>query len=180
MQTKLRMVSLLIVACLLWTCPMSAATRKAESQQVTRNSRPRYVGIASWYGRQHQGRRMANGKTFDRRKLTAACWWFPLGTVIRVVNLENGKSVVVTITDRGPNHRLNRVLDLSEVAAEQLDYVGRGLTRVFFSPVVTLETQQAELDVHWTQLPSNEASGVYERGEVIESRGKRLLVFPDR
>jgi len=123
---------------------------------------------------------MANGKTFDRRKLTAACWWFPLGTVIRVVNLENGKSVVVTITDRGPNHRLNRVLDLSEVAAEQLDYVGRGLTRVFFSPVVTLETQQAELDVHWTQLPSNEASGVYERGEVIESRGKRLLVFPDR
>ena len=165
MQTKLRMVSSLIVTCLLWTCPMSAATRKAKSQQATRNSGPRYVGIASWYGRQHQGRRMANGKRFDRRKLTAACWWFPLGTVIRVVNLENGKSVVVTITDRGPNHRLNRVLDLSEAAAEQLDYVGRGLTRVFFSPVVTLETQQAELDVHWTQPPSNEASGVYERGQ---------------
>jgi|GEM_PF-1211622 len=164
-QTRLRLASLLIVACLLWTCPMSAATRKADSQQVTRDSRTRYVGVASWYGRQHQGRTMANGKAFDRRKLTTACWSFPLGTVIRVVNLENGNSVVVTITDRGPNHRLNRVLDLSEAAAEQLDYLGQGLTRVFFSPVVKLETQQAELDVHWTQPPSNEASGVYERGQ---------------
>lgn len=157
MQTKLRMVSLLIVACLLWTCPTSAATRKAGSQRATRDSRPRYVGLASWYGRPHQGRKMANGQRFDRHKLSAACWWFPLGTEIRVVNLENNKSVVVTITDRGPNRRLNRVLDLAEAAAEQLDYVNRGLTRVFFSPVVTQETQHAEIVAQWILPSSNEA-----------------------
>ncbi len=91
---------------------------------------------------------MANGQKFDRYKLTAACWCFPLGTVIRVVNLDNGKSVVVTITDRGPNLRLHRVLDLSEAAAKQLDYIARGLTPVFFSPAVAVETQPAQLDAH--------------------------------
>jgi len=100
---------------------------------------------------------MANGQRFDRHKLSAACWWFPLGTEIRVVNLENNKSVVVTITDRGPNRRLNRVLDLAEAAAEQLDYVNRGLTRVFFSPVVTQETQHAEIAAQWILPSSNEA-----------------------
>jgi rare lipoprotein A len=161
MQTKLRMLSLLIVACLLWTCPTSAAPRKAESQQPTRDSKPRYVGVASWYGRQHQGRKMANGQRFDRHRFSAACWWFPLGTVIRVVNLENSKSVVVTITDRGPNHRLNRVLDLAEAAAEQLDYLNRGLVRVFFSPVVTAETQHAEIEAQWIPPSLNEASRAY-------------------
>ena len=174
MQTKLRMVSLLIVACLLWTCPMSAATGQAESQRVSRNSRPHYVGIASWYGSQHQGRLMANGKKFDRRKLTAACWWFPLGTVIRVVNLENGRSVVVTITDRGPNERLNRILDLSEAAAERLDYVHRGLTRVFFSAVVKQEAHQAALRARLTRPLSKEASGMYERIAEGPTAGKEM------
>lgn len=155
-QTKLRMVSSAIVACLLWTCPISPAARQAESQRVSRYSRPHYVGTASWYGSQHQGKLMANGKPFDRRRLTAACWWFPLGTAIRVVNLENGKSVVVTITDRGPNERLNRILDLSEAAAQRLDYVDHGLTRVFFSAVVKEETRPAALRARLTPPHSNE------------------------
>jgi rare lipoprotein A len=89
---------------------------------------------------------MANGKRFDRHKLTAASWYFPLGTTIRVVNVKNGESVVVTITDRGPNLRLNRILDLSEAAAERLDYVGEGLTSVFLIPVVPINTQPAALN----------------------------------
>jgi rare lipoprotein A len=101
------------------------------------------MGTASWYGIQHQGRKMANGKLFDRRKLTAASWFFPLGTSLRVVNVNNGQSVMVTITDRGPNHRLNRIIDLSEAAAEHLDYVGKGLTQVFLYPVASFDTQSA-------------------------------------
>jgi len=91
---------------------------------------------------------MANGRRFDRHKFTAASWYFPLGTTIRVVNLKNGESVVVTITDRGPNLRLNRILDLSEAAAERLDYVGQGLTSVFLIPVVSINTQPAALNSH--------------------------------
>src|SRR5580704_9316556 len=108
MQTKLRIGSLIFVASLLWTSPMSAAPLKAKAHSPTQSPKIRYTGIASWYGQQRQGRKMANGQRFDRRKMTAASWYFPLGTVIRVVNVKNGESVVVTVTDRGPNLRLHR------------------------------------------------------------------------
>ena len=102
MQTRLRTLGLVIVASLLWTSPTSAATQGAKRQNRAKNLKVNYLGTASWYGIQRQGRKMANGKLFDRRKLTAASWYFPLGTKIRVVNVSNGQSVVVTITDRGP------------------------------------------------------------------------------
>src|ERR1700686_3697729 len=102
MQTRLRIGCLLFVASLLWTSPTSAATQKANVHKADQSLKLKYLGTASWYGKQHQGRKMANGKRFDRNKLTAASWYFPLGTTVRVVNLKNGKSVVVTITDRGP------------------------------------------------------------------------------
>jgi rare lipoprotein A len=113
MQTKLRALGLVVVASLLWTSPTSAATRRATVQKVSKKFKVHYIGTASWYGKRHQGRKMANGQRFDRRKLTAASWYFPLGTPIRVLNVRNGQSVMVTITDRGPNLRLHRILDLS-------------------------------------------------------------------
>ena len=97
--------------------------------------KPQYVGVASWYGKQHQGLKMANGKPFDRRKMTAAAWNIPLGTVVRVVNLKNGNAVNVTITDRGPHPRLSRAIDLSEAAAIELDYIHEGLASVFIIPL---------------------------------------------
>jgi rare lipoprotein A len=145
-QTKLRIFGLLVVANVLWTPIASAAPMTSKSLKAVKSLKLRYVGTASWYGQQHQGRKMANGKRFDRHKLTAASWYFPLGTTVRVVNLKNGESVVVTITDRGPNLRLNRIVDLSEAAAERLDYVGQGLTSVFLYPVVSIATQPAALD----------------------------------
>jgi rare lipoprotein A len=160
MQTKLRIGSLLFVASLLWTSPTSAATQKAKLIKAA-NVKLKYVGTASWYGQQHQGRKMANGKRFDRNKLTAASWYFPLGTTVRVVNLKNGKSVVVTITDRGPNHRLNRAVDLSEAAAARLGYVREGLTPVFLYPVVAVATQTAELDSHLTGPDSDKPPVAY-------------------
>jgi len=162
MQTRLQITGLLVVASLLWTSPTSVASQIAKAHKPAKNHKLRYVGTASWYGKQHQGRKMANGQRFDRHKLTAASWYFPLGTSIRVVNLENGESVLVTITDRGPNHRLHRILDLSEAAAERLDYVGQGLTSVFFYPTVSFDTVSVELDSHLIEPRSNNAPMEYE------------------
>ena len=166
MQTTLRFLIFLFVASLLWTSPTSAATQKAKASPAARKLKQHYIGIASWYGKQHQGRKMANGKRFDRHKLTAASWYFPLGTVIRVVNLKNNNSVVVTITDRGPGLRLRRVVDLSEAAAAELDYVDNGLTTVFLYPVVQVQTQPATLEGTLTADWSTEtiASAALEAG----------------
>ena len=148
MQTILRIFGSVVVASLLWTSPTSAATQRAKTQNRANTVKIHYIGTASWYGIQHQGKKMANGKRFDRHKLTAASWFFPLGTTLRVVNVTNGLSVMVTITDRGPNHRLNRIVDLSEAAAQHLDYVGKGLTQVFLYPVSTFNTQSASFDTN--------------------------------
>lgn len=151
MQTKLRMVgmlSLTFVAGLLWTSASTAAPApkavKVAKKKVF-GGKPKYVGVASWYGKQHQGRKMANGQPFDRRKMTAAAWNIPLGTVVRVVNLKNGNSVDVTVTDRGPHPRLSRAIDLSEAAATELDYIGTGLTSVFIIPVPKAHFESAAI-----------------------------------
>ena len=102
---------------------------------------------------------MANGKRFDSHKLTAASWYFPLGTTVRVVNVKNGESVVVTITDRGPGQHLHRLIDLSEAAAERLDYVGQGLTRVCLYPMVSVETQPALLQIPLAEPSSQNLAG---------------------
>jgi rare lipoprotein A len=159
MQTKLRVISFVVVASLLWISPTSAVSQRAKSQGTAKKFKTQYIGTASWYGAQHQGRKMANGKRFDRHKLTAASWYFPLGTTIRVVNVKNGESVVVTITDRGPNLRLNRILDLSEAAAERLDYVGQGLTTVFLYPVPSFDTQAASFDSELIETPGSKNPG---------------------
>ncbi len=145
METKPRTLLLLFAASLLSASLISAAAG-AEALKSTGTAKSHFVGVASWYGLQHQGLKMANGQRFDRRKLTAASWYVPLGTVIRVVNLENGKTVTVTVTDRGPNFRLHRILDLSEAAARELGYIEKGVTPVFVSPVLSYEPQHAQLN----------------------------------
>ena len=84
-------------------------------------SQPKRVGFASFYGEELRGSPMANGIPFDPDQLTAASWFFPFGTQIQV--LHENRSVIVTITDRGPAHRLvrqGRIIDLSEAAFRQL------------------------------------------------------------
>jgi peptidoglycan lytic transglycosylase len=159
MRTKLRILGFLVVASLLSTTPMGAVAQRANVQGKNKQFKTKYIGTASWYGEQHQGRKMANGQRFDRHKLTAASWYFPLGTKIRVVNVKNGESVVVTVTDRGPNLRLHRILDLSEAAAKRLGYVEEGLTPVFIYPVTPFETMAAANDAALAPAPSRLASG---------------------
>jgi rare lipoprotein A len=86
---------------------------------------------ASWYGEAHRGWPMANGQRFDPDKLTAASWFYPLGT--QVVVTHAGRSVVVEITDRGPAKRLvneGRKIDLSRAAFARLANPDRGLIAV--------------------------------------------------
>jgi rare lipoprotein A len=87
------------------------------------------VGIASWYGNQHQGRLTASGQRFDEQKLTAAHRTLPLDTKVKVTNLENGKSIEVKVNDRGP-YIAGRVLDLSTRAAWALGMEKEGLALV--------------------------------------------------
>jgi rare lipoprotein A len=161
MQTKLRVIGLVVVASLLWITPKISGSQGVKVQGKAKKLKTQYIGIASWYGEQRQGRKMANGQRFDCHKLTAASWYFPLGTKIRVVNVKNGESVVVTITDRGPNLRLHRILDLSEAAADRLGYVGQGLTPVFLYPVPSFETKAASFDSGLIETPAKQNRGDY-------------------
>lgn len=82
-------------------------------------------GRASWYGKNHHGRKTASGEPFDMNALTAAHRKLPFGTYLRVTNLRNGKSVVVRINDRGPFAK-GRIIDISYAAAEKLDMLQTG------------------------------------------------------
>lgn len=84
-------------------------------------------GIASWYGEQFHGKMAANGELFNMEALTAAHRTLPLGSMVRVVNLVNGKHVRVRINDRGP-YVGGRILDLSYAAAARLGMVEGGLS----------------------------------------------------
>jgi rare lipoprotein A len=90
---------------------------------------PAELGLASWYGEFHHGRQTASGEVFDMTQLTAAHRTLPLGTRLRVTNLENGRIVRVRVNDRGP-YVAGRILDLSHQAARHLDMVERGVVPV--------------------------------------------------
>ena len=83
-------------------------------------------GRVSWYGPGFHGRCTANGEVFDTHGLTMAHRSLPMGTSVRVTNLENGRSVVLRVNDRGPYVR-GRVADLSQAAAERLGFVDDGV-----------------------------------------------------
>lgn len=86
-------------------------------------------GVASWYGRFFQGRTTASGVPYNENALTCAHRTLPLGSVLKVTNLRNNRSVIVTVNDRGPVPR-DRLIDLSKAAAEDLGFSERGLAPV--------------------------------------------------
>ena len=87
------------------------------------------VGEASWYGTAQNGKETASGETFDQNKLTAAHATLPLGSKAVVTNLETGKSVAVTINDRGP-FKKGRKIDLSRAAAQEIGMTKEGVAQV--------------------------------------------------
>jgi rare lipoprotein A len=122
--------------CLIVCCSLLLATANLAKADL-----PVAKGMASWYGEAHRGKLMANGKKFNPDKLTAASWFYPLGTRVKVtVNSPNfeSRSVLVTITDRGPAKRLvrnGRVIDLGRGAFEKLAPPDLGLVAVVVEPM---------------------------------------------
>jgi rare lipoprotein A len=107
----------------------SAYVRRANPPDPPSASTPPFqTGRASWYGPGFHGQEAASGEVFDQHQLTAAHRTLPFGTKVRVTNLKNGRSVVVTINDRGPYTRA--IIDLSRAAAQELGELGEGLFRV--------------------------------------------------
>ena len=107
-----------------------------------RKEMPQGEVIASWYGEQHHGRPTASGERFDRGRLTAAHPWLPFGTVLRVMNANDGRFVYVKINDRGSFHA-DREIDLSEAAANRIGIKGRGEGGVFIDVALKAELAQA-------------------------------------
>ncbi|GAB4393514.1 MAG: septal ring lytic transglycosylase RlpA family protein [Kiloniellaceae bacterium] len=99
------------------------------------------TGIASWYGPGFHGRETANGEIYDQHAMTAAHRTLPMPSLVRVTNLENGRSVKVRINDRGP-YAHGRIIDLSKRAAELLGFMRQGTAKV---RVQILETESIEL-----------------------------------
>ena len=85
--------------------------------------------MASYYSEKETSRRTASGRRYDETEATAAHRTLPFGTRVRVTNLANGRTVVVTITDRGP-YRKGRIIDVSKGAAKNLGFLREGVARV--------------------------------------------------
>lgn len=91
------------------------------------------TGIATFYGHGLEGKKTASGKIFDKEQYVAAHPSYPFGTIVRITNLENRKSVKVCIVDRGPSRRSQRkgvIIDLSTQAAKSLGYIDDGRAKV--------------------------------------------------
>jgi rare lipoprotein A len=140
--------------CVMLKLALCAALVAVGAGQLEANAAPG-EGIASWYGETHRGKLMANGKKFNPEKLTAASWFYPLGTRVKVTSTTKGKSnrsvvrsVYVTITDRGPAQDLvreGRIIDLAHGAFRRLADPDLGLISVTVQPVGRARERVASL-----------------------------------
>ena len=113
-----------------WSPNNNKSGRAAVAVPATRpNARPYQVGTASWYGDYFEGKPTASGEPYNMYDLTAAHPTLPLGTMVRVTNLRNRRTVVVRINDRGPIVP-GRIIDVSYGAARMLNFQARGVQRV--------------------------------------------------
>lgn len=108
-------------------------------------------GTASWYGPGFYGKRTANGEKYNAKAMTAAHRTLPFNTTLKVTNLDNGKSVVVRINDRGPFIR-GRVIDLSKKAAQELGLIGTGTAEV---ELVAIAAKRGEESQEIKKGPAN-------------------------
>ncbi|NMW22407.1 MAG: septal ring lytic transglycosylase RlpA family protein [Chlorobiaceae bacterium] len=115
-----------------WLPENSSASPVSSTTSKTIASAERYLvaeGKASYYAKEFHGKKTASGESFNLSHLTAAHRTLPFGTSVRVINLENGKNVVVRINDRGP-HMRGRIIDVSPAAAKEIGLFGNGTANV--------------------------------------------------
>ena len=92
------------------------------------------TGMATYYGKSWHGKRTASGLLYHKDSLTCAHKTYPFGTRLKVTNLKNGRSVIVKVTDRGPNMRY-RIIDLSASAAKEIKMINDGVCKVVVEPL---------------------------------------------
>lgn len=100
------------------------------------------TGWASYYHDKFEGRKTSSGERFRQKKMTCAHRTLPFGTQLRVTNLTNNKTVVVTVNDRGPYSK-GRIIDLTKAAAKKLDFIKQGHTKVEIEEIVPVDTATA-------------------------------------
>ena len=128
---------LLICSLLIMSCSNSpryrtgkAPGKKSHIPLATKGSHPKVLyGVSSFYAEDFHGKLTANGEVYDMYGLTAAHKTLPLNTIARVTNMENDKSIILRINDRGP-FVAGRILDCSYGAAKKLGFIGQGTTKV--------------------------------------------------
>jgi rare lipoprotein A len=111
------------------TAAVDTVAMDAEAPEETEPAGEVEVGEATWYGEQFHGRLTASGEPFDQEALLAAHLTHPFGTVLRVTNQQNGRSVLVRVVDRGPNapgKEMPAIVDVSRAAARELDMIDEG------------------------------------------------------
>ena len=116
--SRLYLLTLIALTLVLFESPIACAVKRASA----RSGKHVEEGMASWYGKKFHGKKTASGERFNMYELTAAHRTLPFGTKVKVTNLENNKSVVVRINDRGP-HVKGRIIDLSYAAAKKIDMI---------------------------------------------------------
>jgi len=116
------------MAVLMLTLPSAAPPAESDSAVPVVQ-----LGLASWYGPGFHGEETASGEIFDQREMVAAHRTLPLGSVIQVTNLENGRRLTMRVIDRGPygrNYRKGTIVDVSRGAARRLGFIKDGIVRV--------------------------------------------------
>ncbi|MDR2150053.1 MAG: septal ring lytic transglycosylase RlpA family protein [Spirochaetaceae bacterium] len=142
-----RMMVTVIVACILGGAVYSQDQASAFKQE----------GLASWYGVDFDGKPTASGEFFDSTQMTAAHPTLPFGTQLKVTNKENNRSVTVRVNDRGPFNQ-DRIIDLSQAAAAQLDFIAAGSAPVV---VEMISEQSVAAATILPALPPTESNKKY-------------------
>ncbi len=139
-QNKILVPAILVLLSVLTGCASPEAApvadnsnKSAEAPPAPRMAKETQTGLASYLSDSFHGKRTYSGEVFDRAGLVAAHPSYPMGTILRITNLENDRSVEVRIVDRGPSKKDQEngiILDLSRSVAEQLDFISSGKARV--------------------------------------------------
>ena len=143
---NIRILLLFFLITLMFSCGKKGVSSYPSPDQAPPSSRgytiegSTQIGLASWYGIEEHNNYAASGERFSKHAYTAAHKTLPLGTVVRVTNLENGRDVIVKINDRGPFVG-DRIIDLSHAPATSIDMVQKGVVKVKVEVVSTPSTK---------------------------------------
>ena len=125
-QTRKRVSLLTLPFLILFTIFLNASFARDNNEVVKKEVK---TGLASWYGNQFHGKKTATGEIYNQKGLTCASNQFPLGTILKITNMQNGKAVVVKVNDR-MHPKIKRSVDLSRAAAQELSMIKQGVATV--------------------------------------------------